>query len=83
MFDSFFENSDLPTLSEKQMVFVMRYVLNNFNASEAYRFAYNCENMSNESVNVEASRLLKNPKIALWIDYYKKKAKVKTIPLFP
>ncbi len=74
MFDTFPDFPDLPKLTDKQKIFVMRYVINGNNASEAYRFAYNALKMSEESVNVEASRLLKNPKITPWINYYKKKA---------
>ena len=35
------------------------------NASEAYRFAYTCKNWADESVNVEASKLLNNTKVSL------------------
>ena len=35
------------------------------NASEAYRQAYNAENMSNEAIGVEACRLLDHPSVAL------------------
>ena len=46
----------------------MRYYVNGHNASEAYRYAYNSENMSDETINVEASRVLKNPKLSPWIE---------------
>lgn len=65
---------ELPKLTSQQQKFVLRYIANGNNASEAYRYAYNCENMSEESVNVEASRQLKNPKIAPWIEFAKKNA---------
>ena len=48
----------------------MRYLTNDYNKSEAYRYAYNCKNMSNNSVNVEASRFFKNPKITPWIERF-------------
>ena len=35
------------------------------NASEAYRQAYNAENMSNEAIGVESCRLLDHPSVAL------------------
>lgn len=60
---------ELPKLTTKQQTFVLRYCINGNNASEAYRYAYDCKNMSDEAVNVEACKLLKNPKIALWIKY--------------
>ena len=37
------------------------------NASEAYRMAYNCANMTDEAINVAASRLKKNAKVTLRI----------------
>ncbi len=65
-------NSELPKLQTKQQNFVMHYVANGMNKpSEAYLFAYNCENMSKEAVAVEAQKLLKNPKVALWINHAK------------
>ncbi len=58
---------ELPKLTDKQQKFVLRYCINGNNASEAYRYAYDCSNMSDEAIAVEASKLLKNPKVALWI----------------
>ena len=64
---------ELPKLQSKQQNFVMRYAASGLEKpSEAYRFAYDCTNMSPEAIAVEAQKLLKNPKIALWIDYAKK-----------
>lgn len=62
---------ELPKLTKKQQAFVMRYVVNGDNASEAYRFAYNCKEMSEPNINSEASKLLKNPKVTQWIAFYK------------
>lgn len=42
------------------------------NASEAYRHSYNAENMSNESVKVEASNLLKHKKIKPRVEQLRK-----------
>ena len=66
--------SELPTLTAKQQKFVTRYILNGGNASESYRFAYDCEGMSIEAINTEASKLLKNPKVTLWIKQFKANA---------
>lgn len=64
---------DLPELGEKMSKFVIKFAANKFeNASDAYRFAYNCKNMGNDSINVEASKLLKHPKVAPWVKYIKK-----------
>lgn len=59
--------NELPKLTSKQQQFVLHYSINGNNASDAYRSAYDCANMSNESVNVEASKLLNHPKVSLWI----------------
>lgn len=59
--------TELPKLTAKQQAFVLRYLINDNNASDAYRCAYNCVNMTAEAVAVEASKLTKNPKVALWI----------------
>lgn len=60
---------ELPKLTDKQQMFVLKYAINGNNASEAYRNAYDCSEMKDESVNVEASKMLKNPKVSLWIEY--------------
>ncbi|SFL00300.1 phage terminase small subunit [Porphyromonadaceae bacterium KH3CP3RA] len=41
------------------------YYIETGNASEAYRRAYSCDKMKDETVNVQASKMLNNPKIAL------------------
>ena len=53
-------------LTIKQERFCMVYVETG-NASEAYRQAYNAENMKEASINVNASKLLTDAKIALRI----------------
>lgn len=62
---------ELPELSEKQNKFCKEYILNGQNATEAYRSAYNSSG-NTATCCVEASRLLKNPNITLWIEHYKK-----------
>ena len=54
------------TLTPKQETFTQAYVETG-NASEAYRRAYNTDRMSDAAVNVQASRLLNHPKVALRI----------------
>jgi phage terminase small subunit len=58
-------------LTIKQEKFCMVYVETG-NASEAYRQAYNAENMSNEAIWVEGSRLMDNPIVSLRIEELKK-----------
>lgn len=59
--------ADLPKLTTKQQNFILRYLINGNNATEAYRSAYDCSASSNETVAVEANKLLKNPKVSLWL----------------
>jgi len=60
----------LPELTKQQSDFVVLYIKLN-NATEAYRSAYNSSG-STATCCVEGSRLLKNPKITLWIEHYRK-----------
>lgn len=53
-------------LTLKQENFAMAYI-ETANASEAYRRAYDVSNMSPAAIEVEACRLLANPKVALRI----------------
>lgn len=52
-------------LTLKQEAFCQAYIQNGGNASEAYRSAYNAGKMKPESINVNASRLLADTKVAL------------------
>ncbi len=61
-------NNDLPKLSSKQQKFVLFYLTNGNNASEAYRQSYDCKNSSKETIASEASKLLKNPNVTLWLE---------------
>lgn len=58
---------DLPKLTSKQQQFILHYITNGENATEAYRKAYDCKNMKDTSTTVEASKLLKNPNVSLWV----------------
>ena len=59
--------NDLPKLTTKQQQFVLYYSINGGNATEAYKNSYDCSGMKDTSINVEASKILKNPKVSLWI----------------
>ncbi len=65
---------ELPKLTEKQQRFVLYYTINGGNATEAYKKSYNCEGMQDNSITVEASKLLKNPKVSLWLKQAEKNA---------
>lgn len=66
------------SLTAKQEIFVQR-LIEGYSQREAYKFAYNCEKMKDESIDIEASKLFNNPKISLryqeLLDEYKEKAK--------
>ena len=53
-------------LTNKQRRFCEHYVVHG-GLRDAYRYAYNAQNMGDAPISVEASRLMKNPKIALFI----------------
>lgn len=65
---------ELPRLSTQQNLFVRYYAIENMSGTEAYRLAYDSKG-STRSCCVEASRLLKNPNITLWIDFIQKTQK--------
>jgi phage terminase small subunit len=65
-------------LTPKQEAFVLAY-LKTSNASEAYRKAYDAGKMSDESVHVEACRLLANPKVALRVASVQSKAEERAL----
>lgn len=64
-------------LTAKQEAFAKEYVLNGGDASAAYRHAYNVEKMKSAGVNVNASKLLKDTKVALRVKELQSKAKEK------
>lgn len=61
-----FEVGDLPELTDQQQNFV-RAILEGKTASDAYRSAYDTENMQPNSIWVAASRLRSNANVALWL----------------
>lgn len=65
------EANNLPKLTEKEHSCLKRYLTNGYKKSEAYRYAYDCSRMNTASIYVEASKFFKNPKITLWLDYYR------------
>lgn len=64
-------------LTPKQEAFVLAYIETG-NASEAYRRAYDSKSTDN-AIHVEASKLLKNPKVTLRVQMLQKKAEVRAI----
>lgn len=54
------------------------YYLECGNAAEAYRRAYNAERMKDESVWIEASKLLNNPKVSLRVKELQEQLKAKS-----
>ena len=64
------------SLTVKQEIFVQR-LIEGFSQRESYKFAYNCEKMSDKSIDIEASKLLANPKVSLRYEELKKELKQK------
>lgn len=63
-----------PRLTEKQENFLLK-LLETDNQRLSYRAAYNCARMSDASVDTEASKLLKNPKVAQRFEALKEAAR--------
>ena len=58
-------------LTTKQNAFINAFLYDSKakgNASASYRIAYNCENMTDNAIYVESSRLINSPKIKLRIE---------------
>lgn len=62
------DEKDLPKIT-KQMKKFIDHLYKYGNKSEAYRFAYNTENMMRETVWSEASKLSKDPKVTPWLQW--------------
>ena len=62
--------NELPQLNSKQNQCLMYFLIKHCSKVEAYRSAYNCENMSDKAVYTEASRFFSNPDITLWLNQY-------------
>ena len=55
-------------LTIKQQMFIEEYIRNRGNASDAYRYAYDAENMGTKTINTNAIRLIQKDKIRIAID---------------
>ena len=64
------------SLTTKEEVFVQRLIEGDSQRS-AYKFAYNCEKMKDESIDVKASNLFKKDKIRLRYEELKNELKQK------
>lgn len=60
-------------LTDKQERFALN-VFNGMSNIDAYKDSYDCENMSDNAISVEASRLLQNPKVSLRLTELRDKA---------
>ena len=60
-------------LTPKQEAFVKAF-METGNASQAYRTAYDAENMKDSAIHVSASQLLRNPKVALRLEQIRESA---------
>lgn len=65
------DDVDLPKLTPKENAFVFHLFTDCLNApTKAYKLSYDCKSSNERTIYVEASRLMKNPKITLWRKYY-------------
>lgn len=64
------------SLTIKQEIFVQK-LIEGYSQREAYKFAYACSKMSDKSIDEEASRLFKNPKISSRYEELKNELKQK------
>ena len=64
------------SLTTKQEIFVQR-LIEGYSQREAYKFAYNCEKMSDNSIDVNASKLFNNAKVSLRYEELKSELKQK------
>jgi hypothetical protein len=62
---------DLPELTGQQLAFV-KGILDGKSAADAYRLAYNTENMMTKTVWAEASRLRNNRDVTAWLSASRK-----------
>jgi phage terminase small subunit len=60
--------ASMSDLTVKQRKFCLKYIETG-SPSEAYRYAYDCENMNDDSIRVEGNRLLQNPAVSLRIEH--------------
>ena len=60
-------SDELPDLTPKQEAFV-HGILSGLTASDAYRKAYDCSNMTDRSIWRRASDVRSNSKVAAWLD---------------
>lgn len=62
----------MPDLTQKQSDFA-RYVVEMGCQADAYRAAYDAENMSDKAIRIEACRLMDNPSVALAVEKLREK----------
>ena len=64
------------SLTVKQEIFVQR-LIEGYSQREAYKFAYDCDNMKDETIDTRASRLLKECKVGARYEELKNELKQK------
>lgn len=65
-------------LTPKQEAFVLAYIETG-NATESYRRAYDCSNMTDKSINENASKLLRNAKVAPRLQVLQERSAAKAV----
>ena len=64
--------NNLAPLNSKETQCLLYYYTKKCTKVEAYKSAYNCENMTDNACYVEASRFFSDPKITLWMQQYQR-----------
>lgn len=73
----FYANGGDLMLTTKQEIFVQK-LIEGCSQRDSYKFAYDCKRMSDKSIDEEASKLLKKPKVATRYEELKEELKEKS-----
>lgn len=63
------KKEDLPKITKQEKAFVEQLALGKTQI-DAYKSSYNCDNMADNSIRVEACRLAKKDNVQVWLEYF-------------
>ena len=64
------KKEDLPKITKQEKAFVEQLAVGKTQI-DAYNSSYNCDNMADNSIRVEACRLAKKDNVQVWLEYFK------------
>ena len=64
------KKEDLPKITKQEKAFVEQLAVGKTQI-DAYKSSYNCDNMADNSIRVEACRLAKKDNVQVWLEYFK------------